>query len=406
MACGFGQTLDNGGVFGWFRRAPKPERPAWAALPIFAGLDEPSIEAVSREVETRHVSAGEVIVREGDPSFELQMVLRGRLEVSKRDPGSGREHRIGSLGPGDVIGEAGVVGELPRTATVRAVERCELFVLRFHDLRRRAEAEERTDAPLRAAYRGVVENLARLMSQRLRDNAESALASEVRRAAMGQFMVNILIVLCLYVILLGLLPEVSSKLPKSSSFLSIPIQLVFAVGSVSFIRSTGYPLSLFGLSTRHAIGSVLEAIVFTVPFLGVITAVKWLVITLAPAYQNAPLFEHPDVVARLTDPAVTPLLAVYALSSAVQELIVRSALQSSLSMFLTGRRSRGQAILLSALVFSVTHLHMSAFFAALAFLPGVFWGYLYARRPNLLGVSLSHTAVGGYVFFILGTAPA
>jgi len=43
---------------------------------------------------------------------------------------------------------------------------------------------------------------------------------------------------------------------------------------------------------------------------------------------------------------------------------------------------------------------------ALAFIPGVFWGYLYARRPNLLGVSLSHTAVGAYVFFVLGTTCA
>jgi membrane protease YdiL (CAAX protease family) len=52
----------------------------------------------------------------------------------------------------------------------------------------------------------------------------------------------------------------------------------------------------------------------------------------------------------------------------------------------------------------MTHLHMSFLFATLAFLPGLFWGWLFSRRRNLVGVTLSHAVVGGYVFFILGVA--
>ena len=91
-----------------------------------------------------------------------------------------------------------------------------------------------------------------------------------------------------------------------------------------------------------------------------------------------------------------------ALSSAVQELIVRGALQSSLESFLTGENSKRNAIIVSGLLFAVTHLHMSFLFAALVLLPGMFWGWLFARRRNLLGVTLSHIVVGAFVFFVLG----
>jgi membrane protease YdiL (CAAX protease family) len=32
----------------------------------------------------------------------------------------------------------------------------------------------------------------------------------------------------------------------------------------------------------------------------------------------------------------------------------------------------------------------------------VFWGWLFARRRNLAGPTLSHFVVGAFVFFVLG----
>lgn len=388
-------------MFGWFQR--KSKRPSWAEASIYGGLDDDALRAIADFVEVRELAADAFLVREGEPASELYALQSGRLEVLKRDPQTGREHRIAGIEPGRMVGEIGVLGGFPRTASVRALEHSRLVALEFQELRKRAESDKRADAPLRRPYQQIVSNVARLMSTRLRDNAQAALVREVRAAAMGQFLVNVLILLCVYVVLLSALPNVSRHLPNSTSFVSIPLQIVFAIGSWAFIKSTGYPLHLFGLSYRHALGSLIEATIFTIPFLGLITAVKWLVITIGSDSGAVPLFEHPEPLVHLQAPGVAALFGVYALSSIVQELIVRCALQSSLQMFLTGPRARQRAILLSALVFSVTHLHMSPLFAMLAFVPGVFWGYLYARRPNLLGVSLSHTAVGGFVFFVLGT---
>ena len=82
---------------------------------------------------------------------------------------------------------------------------------------------------------------------------------------------------------------------------------------------------------------------------------------------------------------------------------MRGALQSTLEMFLMGPHRRRNAVLVSALLFSVAHLHMSFLFAALAFLPGLYWGWLFSKQRNLAGVVLSHQLIGGYVFFILGS---
>ncbi len=148
--------------------------------------------------------------------------------------------------------------------------------------------------------------------------------------------------------------------------------------------------------------SAVEALVLTVPVLAILTGIKWLILWLRGSLGEVALIAYPDVAARLSEPQVTRLFAVYVVSCAVQELIVRGALQSSLEMFLTGPRRVLQAVLVSALLFSMTHLHMSFLFAALAFLPGLFWGWLFARRRNLAGVTLSHIALGAYVFFIMG----
>jgi membrane protease YdiL (CAAX protease family) len=52
------------------------------------------------------------------------------------------------------------------------------------------------------------------------------------------------------------------------------------------------------------------------------------------------------------------------------------------------------AVFISNLMFSMTHLHISTRFALLAFLPGLFWGWQYARHKNLIGISISHIVIG------------
>jgi CRP/FNR family transcriptional regulator, cyclic AMP receptor protein len=66
----------------------------------------------------KRFAAGEVLLREGDPSDSVVLVQDGRVEVL-RSAGAD-EILLGSAGPGEFIGEMGVLEGRARGATVRA----------------------------------------------------------------------------------------------------------------------------------------------------------------------------------------------------------------------------------------------------------------------------------------------
>jgi CRP-like cAMP-binding protein len=368
-----------------FRRSEAPL--SARDLPLLKGLSRRELQRVERAAQERSVRRGELLIREGDSDDVLYVLLSGSAEVVRRDA-RGAEYVVADVVAGEVVGELAAIEKRPRSATVRATEPCTLLVLPAELLR----AEPR-----------LLINLARVMSERFRAHSDLSLYYARERAAIGELMVKSLVLLCAYAVLLSALPWVRATWPgTSTSYLSLPVIALFGVSSYRFIRATGWPLSRFGLGFKHALGSVIEAALFTAPFAALLVAVKWVLVHIVPAWRGRPTIEHTDIAARLADPDIQLLLSIYAASALVQELIVRSALQASLEDLLAGRGRAVTPIFVAALMFSVNHLHMSFVFALLAFLPGLFWGWLFHRRRHLAGVTLSHFAIGAFAFFVLG----
>lgn len=73
--------------------------------------------------------AGETVVRENDPSFDLYVVLRGSVEFSVQDPETKARRVLRSARPGEIFGEIACFSGLPRSATVVTLE--ETALLRF-----------------------------------------------------------------------------------------------------------------------------------------------------------------------------------------------------------------------------------------------------------------------------------
>jgi ABC-type bacteriocin/lantibiotic exporter with double-glycine peptidase domain/CRP-like cAMP-binding protein len=69
--------------------------------------------------ETQMYEFGESIISEGDEPESLFFLVDGMARVVKQGP-DGDEVALGSLGPGDVFGETGILQGAARTATVRA----------------------------------------------------------------------------------------------------------------------------------------------------------------------------------------------------------------------------------------------------------------------------------------------
>jgi len=100
-----------------------PIDPARARLlehPIFAGLPVPRLEAAARALEPVPVTAGQVVIRQGDPADRFYVIGAGSLRVTQLPDEGEADVELRTLGPGDVFGEIGILRRSPRTASVTA----------------------------------------------------------------------------------------------------------------------------------------------------------------------------------------------------------------------------------------------------------------------------------------------
>jgi CRP-like cAMP-binding protein len=99
-------------------------------IPLFSGLDEAVVSAVAARAEERSVPEGEALVRQGEYSPEMTIIDEGTASVDV----DGSE--VAQLGAGDVFGEAGLLHDDMRNATVTATTDMRVIVLSDFDLRR------------------------------------------------------------------------------------------------------------------------------------------------------------------------------------------------------------------------------------------------------------------------------
>jgi len=99
-----------------------------ARLPLFGGLSSSRIETALRTLEPIQVEAGTVIVREGDRSDRFYVIATGTFAVTQQDA-AGSDKLLRTLGANAVFGERGLLGRIPRTATVTATQPGLLFAM-------------------------------------------------------------------------------------------------------------------------------------------------------------------------------------------------------------------------------------------------------------------------------------
>ncbi len=92
-------------------------------VPMLRPLPVPVLELLARGVTRRRVPAGEVVFSAGDDGREFYVVSEGTVEVLDR-------HRlVRTLGAGSGFGEIALLGDGPRTMTVRAATPVELCAI-------------------------------------------------------------------------------------------------------------------------------------------------------------------------------------------------------------------------------------------------------------------------------------
>ncbi|GAB3873572.1 Crp/Fnr family transcriptional regulator [Kibdelosporangium lantanae] len=88
-----------------------------------------------------HFPAGDTIFREGQPSRSVVVVRSGLVKITKRGP-DGVEVVLATRGPGEVLGDEGVLVRQPRSATITTVTALEGVDVSADDLRAFVEQEK------------------------------------------------------------------------------------------------------------------------------------------------------------------------------------------------------------------------------------------------------------------------
>ena len=94
-------------------------------IPMFAGIDVGKLKLLAFAGQRIGCTAGEVIFRQHEPSDAVYIVLEGEVDIF-RERTDGRT-KLARLGPGQLIGEIGVLCDRTRTATVEAASKLQVL---------------------------------------------------------------------------------------------------------------------------------------------------------------------------------------------------------------------------------------------------------------------------------------
>ncbi|MEM1360512.1 MAG: glutaminase A [Pseudomonadota bacterium] len=129
-------------------------------IDLFAGLDTDQLHVLERLVHPMQFSAGEKILQKGQDPRLFFIIARGSVSIYLPDESS-EGTRIGSMGPGQIFGEMGVLEDKPRSADVVADEPVLAYAMSIAMLK---DLEDEDPAIPIQIYR----NIAREFSSRMR----------------------------------------------------------------------------------------------------------------------------------------------------------------------------------------------------------------------------------------------
>lgn len=107
-------------------------------------------------LERRSYSKGKIIVREGEDAFVAFIIQSGKIRVYQEK--DGHKVELSVLGAGEIFGELALLQDSKRTASVEAIEDCNMIVITRDVFRQKLE---KTDPTIRA----VVDMLAKRVTK-------------------------------------------------------------------------------------------------------------------------------------------------------------------------------------------------------------------------------------------------
>jgi CRP/FNR family cyclic AMP-dependent transcriptional regulator len=124
-------------------------------------LDPSALVFLIRFGKMREFKVGDSLMTQGEPSTSVHFILEGQVRVERQRRTDAQRVQLALLGSGEIVGEMGIMVDLPRSATVTAVKPTTTLELDGPSFERAARA-----------FPILHRVLAKLLSERLRRTSE------------------------------------------------------------------------------------------------------------------------------------------------------------------------------------------------------------------------------------------
>lgn len=380
-------------------------------IPPFSCLGRDVIASIRSHLRIVEFCKDATLIREGECNpGKMYIIMDGEVSVCKdgchpvdRSP---VRYEIASRGKNDLVGSISLLDNRPASATVYARTPVVAAMLDLEALPNGSLSRKVKNALAGEMARHLAARLRRSFDRRvdiLRQEAELA----GYRNAIGLVIVTALSLLSFYTLALSLVPSIKAALGTNIALSPLIIMVAAAIFGV-VVRLSGFPPAFFGVrldNWRYAVGFSLK---LSLAFLFAAVMVKWVLIHMVDSLAGLSLISPASIAfggqAMVSWPIYLAAVTIYILLVPAQEFVARSGIQAPLYAFLGGSelKRRAWSILVSNFAFAAVHAHTNLAFAIATFIPGILWGWIFARTNSLLAVSISHILIGGGGIFIFG----
>jgi len=102
---------------------------ALARVDLFSGLRYKELTQVAKCCREARYSPGSVLLSQGEKGLGLFIITKGTVRITRANGPGGAEEVLATAGMADIVGEMALLDDLPRSATVTAVDEVSVLML-------------------------------------------------------------------------------------------------------------------------------------------------------------------------------------------------------------------------------------------------------------------------------------
>jgi CRP-like cAMP-binding protein len=356
------------------------------------------LEQITACIEIKEYQPGDILIEEGSPLACLGIIFSGTVDVTKQYCAGDllreelvleeKKHHIQQLKRGDLFGEMTFVGATETSATITAATPTKVILLPKEQLIGQGDQ-------LMSVYNSIVAHISSVLVKRLQQTNQNFINSLQKNLIHEKMRVNAGKLVMLIIIATGVnnvAEQVVHKLHLNpdNRLVVWGMLILFALPSLYILNNSNYSKKDLGLDFTNWRPTVKRAAVISLALMLLLTGTKYILIRMGALTVPGPFFSLTEFLT-IEPLYLTPIL--YMVSSGIQEFMTRGVLQGSIHRFL-GQQHGLLAVIMTALYFSFMHFHFGVTTVLLVLIGGIFFGLIYLKDKNILGITIIHYFLG------------